>query len=98
VNAHHDSEENAIMTDIFKPIADDRSSTQTSASDPFPGQSTPANEAGRTVLIGLLGGIVSAAGYVIYSRLPDDQREKLHAQVRQAVDSRVNELRSRFNL
>ena len=55
-------------------------------------------DAGRTVLIGVLGGILSAAGYVVYQRLPDEQREKLHRQVRGMLESRINELRSNFNL
>jgi hypothetical protein len=46
----------------------------------------------------VVGGIVSAAGYLVYSRLPDDQKERLHLQVRQLVETRVNELRGRFNI
>jgi len=83
------------MTDIFKPIADDRSSSPNGA-DPY--ASSPTNDAGRTLLAGVVGGIVSAAGYLVYSRLPDDQKERLHAQVRQLVETRVNELRGRFNI
>jgi hypothetical protein len=83
------------MTDIFKPIADDRSTPSTSA-DPY--APTPSNDAGRTLLAGVVGGIVSAAGYLVYSRLPDDQKERLHQQVRQLVETRVNELRGRFNI
>ena len=55
-------------------------------------------EAGRTVLVGVLGGIISAAGYLVYQRLPDEQKERLHRQVRGALESRINELRSNFNL
>ena len=55
-------------------------------------------EASRALLAGVLGGLVSAAGYLIYSRLPDDQKERLHQQVRNLVETRVNELRSRFNV
>ena len=55
-------------------------------------------EAGRTVLVGVLGGIISAAGYLVYQRLPDDQKERLHRQVRGVLESRINELRSNFNL
>ena len=68
------------------------------------GELTSANntgagpDAGRTVLIGILGGILSAAGYVVYQRLPDEQRDKLHRQVRGMLESRINELRSNFNL
>ncbi|MHB8461207.1 MAG: hypothetical protein ACYDA1_01040 [Vulcanimicrobiaceae bacterium] len=55
-------------------------------------------EVGRVVVIGLLGGLLSAAGYLIYKRLPDEQKEKLHAQVRTAVTSRIAEFRENFNL
>ena len=53
---------------------------------------------GRTVLVGVLGGIISAAGYLVYQRLPDEQKERLHRQVRGVLESRINELRSNFNL
>lgn len=55
-------------------------------------------EAGRTVLVGVLGGIISAAGYLVYQRLPDEQKDRLHRQVRGVLESKVNELRSNFNL
>jgi hypothetical protein len=54
-------------------------------------------EIGRTLVIGLLGGLLSAAGYMVYRRLPDEQKEKLHAQVRDAVQQRVAEFRRNFN-
>lgn len=53
---------------------------------------------GRTVLVGVLGGIISAAGYVVYQRLPEEQKDKLHRQVRGLLESRINELRQNFNL
>ena len=56
------------------------------------------SDAGRTVLVGVLGGIISAAGYLVYQRLPDEQKDRLHRQVRGLVESRINELRSNFNL
>ena len=31
-------------------------------------------EAGKVVLVGILGGLLSAAGYMIYRRLPDEQK------------------------
>lgn len=55
-------------------------------------------DAGRTVMVGVLGGILSAAGYLVYQRLPDEQRERLHRQVRGVLESRINELRNNFNL
>jgi hypothetical protein len=88
------------MSDIFKPISDDRNNpsySYPSSSESHPTENS-GNEAGRTLLAAVLGGVVSAAGYLVYSRLPDDQREKLHGHVRQLVESRVNELRGRFNI
>lgn len=84
------------MTDIFKPINDDRNGTQPTH-DPYV-PASPTTDAGRTALVGLLGGVLSAAGYLVYSRLPDDQKERLNSQVRALVESRVNELRGRFNI
>ena len=63
------------------------------------GKSTGADtDAGRTVLVGVLGGIISAAGYLVYQRLPDEQKDRLHRQVRGVLEQRINELRSNFNL
>jgi hypothetical protein len=79
------------MTDTSKPLNGEIHSGHDHTS--------PANsDAGRTVLVGLLGGIISAAGYVVYQRLPDEQKDRLHRQVRGLVESRINELRSNFNL
>jgi hypothetical protein len=63
-------------------------------SNPGPQQS----DAGRTVLVGVLGGIISAAGYLVYQRLPDEQRDRLHRQVRGVLESRLNEIRQNFNI
>ncbi len=62
--------------------------------------SSPAQQgdAGRTVLVGVLGGIISAAGYLVYQRLPDDQRDRLHRQVRGLLESRLNDIRQNFNI
>ena len=62
------------------------------------GANAANSDAGRTVLVGVLGGIISAAGYLVYQRLPDDQKDRLHRQVRGILESRINELRSNFNL
>ena len=78
----------------------------TEASKPVNGEIQPAagqpgganNDAGRTILVGGLGGIISAAGYLVYQRLPDDQKERLHRQVRGALESRIAELRQNFNI
>ena len=55
-------------------------------------------EVGRTVLIGLLGGLLSAAGYMIYRRLPDEQKERLNSHVRTLVQDRISEIRQNFNI
>lgn len=55
-------------------------------------------EAGKVVLAGILGGLLSAAGYLIYRRLPDEQKERLHSQVRTLVQDRISELRRNFNI
>jgi hypothetical protein len=57
-----------------------------------------AGEAGKVVLAGILGGLLSAAGYLIYRRLPDEQRERLHTQVRTMVQERITDLRRNFNI
>jgi hypothetical protein len=56
------------------------------------------NEVGKALLIGLLGGLVSAAGFMVYRRLPDEQKERLHSQVRTLVAQRITELRQNFNI
>jgi hypothetical protein len=57
-----------------------------------------AGEVGKALVVGLLGGLLSVAGYMVYRRLPDEQKEKLHSQVRTVVQQRVNELRQNFNI
>lgn len=57
-----------------------------------------SGEVGKALLIGLLGGLLSAAGYIIYRRLPEDQKERLHQQVRTQVQQRISEIRSNFNI
>ncbi len=64
----------------------------------LPKSDNDENEVGKAVLVGLLGGLVSAAGYMIYRRLPDEQKERLHQQVRTVVADRVNEIRQNFNI
>jgi hypothetical protein len=82
------------MTDSEKPIAAERQLNGSTHQTPDPQAS---NDAGRALLVGVLGGLASAAGYLVYRRLPDEQRERLNAQVRSLVESRLNEIRSNFN-
>ena len=55
-------------------------------------------DAAKVVLIGVLGGLLSAAGYMIYRRLPDEQKQRIHTQVRTIVQQRITELRQNFNI
>jgi hypothetical protein len=61
-------------------------------------ESGDGGDAGRTVMVGVLGGIISAAGYLVYQRLPDEQKDRLHRQVRGLLESRINEIRQNFNI
>jgi len=76
------------MTDSDKPTL----------GEPAPLPPDSSADAGRALLVGVLGGLVSAAGYLIYRRLPDEQRDRLHQQVRSVVESRINEIRSNLNI
>jgi len=62
------------------------------------GSDDAAGDVGKALLVGVLGGLVSAAGYMIYRRLPDEQKEALHNQVKGQVAQRINEIRSNFNI
>ena len=73
--------------------------TDSSKTPNEPGHTGPdAGDAGRTVMVGVLGGILSAAGYLVYQRLPEEQKDRLHRQVRGLLESRINEIRQNFNL
>jgi len=63
-----------------------------------PGSDDATGDVGKALLVGVLGGLVSAAGYMIYRRLPDEQKEALHNQVKSQVAQRINEIRSNFNI
>lgn len=65
---------------------------------PLPPPDDASADAGRALVVGVLGGLLSAAGYLIYRRLPDEQRDRLHQQVRSAVENRINEIRSNLNI
>jgi hypothetical protein len=63
-----------------------------------PHDESDSGEAGKIVLVGVLGGLLSAAGYLIYQRLPEEQKQRLTAQVRSIVAQRITELRQNFNI
>ena len=57
-----------------------------------------SNEAGKALLVGLLGGLLSAAGYLVFQRLPEDQKNRLQSQAKQLLQERVSEIRRNFNV
>ena len=89
------------MADTFRPTPADNytgSSSYGSASNKSYEPTDGNNDVGRTLLVGIVGGLLSAAGYLVYQRLPDEQRDKLHGQVRNLLQDKINEVRSNFNL
>lgn len=68
------------------------------ASSSYERVDSDGREVGKALLFGLLGGIVSAAGYLVYRRLPEEQKERINAQVRTLVQQRISELRQNFNI
>jgi hypothetical protein len=62
------------------------------------GSDLDAAEVGRAVLAGVIGGLLSAAGYLVYRRLPDEQRNKINDQARTIIQQRITELRENLNI
>ena len=88
------------MSDTFKPTPADHytSSYSNNNSSKSHEPAGDTNDMGRTVLIGVVGGLLSAAGYLVYQRLPEEQKEKLHGQVKGMLAQRISELRNNFNI
>jgi hypothetical protein len=61
-------------------------------------ENTSSNEAGKALLVGVLGGLLSAAGYLVYQRLPEDQKQRLQDQAKQMLQQRITEIRQNFNI
>jgi hypothetical protein len=86
------------MNDTTKPLPHAPGDGISSPPAPEIKPASEPNEAGRTLLIGVLGGLASAVGYAIYARLSDEHKEVLHRQVKGVVESRISEIRSNLNL
>jgi len=91
------------MTDTFKPTPADTYSGSTygnAAQDRTSYEPTDENapDVGKALLIGVLGGILSAAGYLVYQRLPDEHKQRLQSQAKTALQQRLSELRNNFNI
>ncbi|MDQ6781706.1 MAG: hypothetical protein M3Z37_11215 [Candidatus Eremiobacteraeota bacterium] len=50
----------------------------------------------RTLLAGLLGAVVASAGYLIYSRLEEDQKHALRQSVGKFVEDKISDVRSQL--
>jgi hypothetical protein len=62
------------------------------------GSELDAAEVGRALVVGVVGGLLSAAGYLVYRRLPDEQRDKINGQARSMLQQRITELRENLKI
>jgi hypothetical protein len=91
------------MSESFRTTPDQPWSSAPNAGNGYQGggrspDESDSGEAGKIVLVGVLGGLLSAAGYMIYRRLPEEQRQRLNAQFRTMVQQRITEIRQNFNI
>ncbi|MDQ2680905.1 MAG: hypothetical protein M3Y21_07785 [Candidatus Eremiobacteraeota bacterium] len=97
------------MSDTFRPTPADHYGSGSDNGNGYKGtsaenarssyeQADGSGDVGKTLLIGVLGGLISAAGFLVYQRLPEDQKERLQGQVKGMVAQRINEIRSNFNI
>ncbi len=49
-----------------------------------------------TLMAGIIGAVVASAGYLIYSRLEDEQREALRESVGKFVQDKMSDVRSQL--
>lgn len=61
-----------------------------------PGDS--ALEAKRALLAGLVGGIVGTAGYLLYTRLEEEQKNSIRRSISKFVEEKVAEIKSQLKL
>jgi len=89
------------MSETFRTIPPEQ---QWSAGDGHSGahshnaDSLGTNEAGKALLVGVLGGFLAAAGYLVFQRLPEDQKGRLQSQAKQLLHERITEIRRNFNV
>ncbi|HEV2037841.1 MAG TPA: hypothetical protein VGQ96_04465 [Candidatus Eremiobacteraceae bacterium] len=50
----------------------------------------------KTLLAGLIGGVVAAGAYFIYTRLEDEQKEALRQTVGKFVEDKIADVRSQL--
>lgn len=56
----------------------------------------PEAELRKTLLAGLIGAVVAAAAYFVYSRLEEDQKDALRRTVGKFVEDKVADVRAQF--
>jgi hypothetical protein len=52
----------------------------------------------RALLAGLLGAVVASAGYLIYTKLEEEQKQAVRSTVSKFVEDKVGEFRSQFKI
>lgn len=50
----------------------------------------------KTLLAGLIGAVVASAGYFIYTRLEEEQREAIRQSVGKFVEEKIADVRSQL--
>jgi hypothetical protein len=56
----------------------------------------PEAELRKTLLAGLIGAVVGAGAYFIYSRLEEDQKDALRQTVGKFVEEKIADVRAQF--
>ncbi len=66
------------------------------------GGTDPADSGGAeikaTLLAGLIGAVVASAGYLIYTRLEDDQKDQIRTTVSKFFEDKIADLRAQIKL
>jgi hypothetical protein len=62
------------------------------------GQGQDDHELRKTLLAGLIGAVVAAGAYFVYSRLEDEQKEALRQTVGKFVEDKIADVRSQLKI
>jgi len=69
---------------------------QTYADESGKGQERDDGDLRKTVLAGVIGAVVAAGAYFIYTRLEDEQKEALRQTVGKFVEDKIADVRSQL--
>lgn len=61
-----------------------------------PGDERSDGDLKRTLLAGVIGAVVASAGYLIYSRLEEDQKQSIRQSVGKFVEDKISDVRSQL--